>query len=311
MVPITSPTLTVSPSPLAMVSSTPSCSASTSKLILSVSSSTSGSPDFTSSPSCLSQRPTVASATDSPSSGTCISTATFHLFLSVIFLVPGASVARAGGARLRPLGCRLGLLQPPIDVLERRLDYLRVLLFVEARRALGRAGPGWLADVVDRHFAAGHLSEARFHERPGPHVLRLLLDPEDLTQVGVAFEHLPHPFFGEGVEQLYPGHSGVHCLLPVVAAHELGVDLARAQDEPLHGVGPAASLLVVQDRLEFALGEVREVGGGHWVPQEALRGHDYEGPLVGPEDCLAPQQVKVLGRRGQVGHPYVLVRREL
>ena len=45
MVPMTSPTVTVSPSALEMDSRTPSCSASTSKLILSVSSSTSASPD--------------------------------------------------------------------------------------------------------------------------------------------------------------------------------------------------------------------------------------------------------------------------
>jgi hypothetical protein len=78
MIPITPPTPTASPSPFVIDSRTPSCSASTSKLILSVSSSTSASPAFTASPSCLSHFPTAASATDSPSSGTCISAGMSH-----------------------------------------------------------------------------------------------------------------------------------------------------------------------------------------------------------------------------------------
>ena len=82
IVPMTSPTSTVSPSPLAMDSRTPFSSASTSKLILSVSSSTSGSPADTGSPSCFIHWPTVASVTDSPNSGTCISTDTCSPFLS-------------------------------------------------------------------------------------------------------------------------------------------------------------------------------------------------------------------------------------
>ena len=65
---------------------------------------------------------------------------------------PGASVALARGAALRPLRGRLGLLQVPFDALEGSPDYARVLLLVEARGALGRAGPGRLADVPNREL---------------------------------------------------------------------------------------------------------------------------------------------------------------
>ena len=67
-----SPTFTTSPSFTARRVSTPALSAGTSTVILSVSSSTSVSPAATASPSCLSQRDTVASTIDSPRGGTLI-----------------------------------------------------------------------------------------------------------------------------------------------------------------------------------------------------------------------------------------------
>ncbi len=69
------PTAMVSPSLATISASTPSEGAGTSTDTLSVSSSTSGSSAFTASPGFLSQRPTVASETDSPSVGTRISVA--------------------------------------------------------------------------------------------------------------------------------------------------------------------------------------------------------------------------------------------
>jgi len=67
-----SPTLTSSPSCRLMLASTPPCSAPTSRSIFSVSSSTTGSPTSTRSPSFFSHRATRASTTDSPSCGTTI-----------------------------------------------------------------------------------------------------------------------------------------------------------------------------------------------------------------------------------------------
>jgi len=65
-----SPIFTSSPSRWAMRSSTPALGAGTSTSILSVSSSTRGSPAATASPSFLSHRAIRASTTDSPTSGT-------------------------------------------------------------------------------------------------------------------------------------------------------------------------------------------------------------------------------------------------
>ena len=70
MTPSTSPIFTSSPSRRSIRASTPACGAPTSRSILSVSSSTSGSPADTRSPSFFSQRETRASTIDSPSSGT-------------------------------------------------------------------------------------------------------------------------------------------------------------------------------------------------------------------------------------------------
>src|SRR5690606_33507771 len=70
--PSPSSTPTTPPSAFSCFTSTPAFRAGTSTVILSVSSSTSVSPDATDSPSFLSQRLTVASTMDSPSGGTLI-----------------------------------------------------------------------------------------------------------------------------------------------------------------------------------------------------------------------------------------------
>ena len=69
------PTPTVAPSLAAIASITPADGAGTSRVTLSVSSSTSGSSTATTSPTFLNQRPMVASVTDSPRVGTLISVA--------------------------------------------------------------------------------------------------------------------------------------------------------------------------------------------------------------------------------------------
>ena len=67
--PITAPTLTVSPSATAILTSLPSNGEGISALTLSVTTSTSGSSRLTRSPSCFSHLSTVPSVTDSPSCG--------------------------------------------------------------------------------------------------------------------------------------------------------------------------------------------------------------------------------------------------
>ena len=73
------PTSTTAPSAAMISPSVPAAGAGTSRVTLSVSSSTTGSSAFTASPVDLIQRATVASATDSPSVGTLISIAIFQM----------------------------------------------------------------------------------------------------------------------------------------------------------------------------------------------------------------------------------------
>src|SRR5262249_19114398 len=68
--PSSAPGATVSPSLTRISESTPAAGAGTSNVVLSVSSSTSGSSTATGSPGCLNQRPMVASVIDSPKVGT-------------------------------------------------------------------------------------------------------------------------------------------------------------------------------------------------------------------------------------------------
>src|SRR3954466_688642 len=101
---------------------TPLSSAAASLFTFSVSSSTTGSPTATASPSPFSQRPTVASTTDSPKLGTRISVATLHL-------------SRRG------LGCR-----DRIET-EGRLHQAGLRLGVPFVRSLGGAGPPRPSDI--------------------------------------------------------------------------------------------------------------------------------------------------------------------
>ena len=92
------PTSTLSPSPTAILTITPSAGALTSNVTLSVSSSTIGSSAFTASPSFLSHCATVASATDSPSVGTTICVI-ISSFFQIIFspLIYALNIAQKQG----------------------------------------------------------------------------------------------------------------------------------------------------------------------------------------------------------------------
>src|SRR3712207_1253085 len=182
---------------------------------------------------------------------------------------------------------------------------------MELRRALRRARARRLADVDYGYLFACKFAQTRLDKRPGSHVLGLLLNPNNLLQVRISLEHLPHVFFWERVEQLYAPHGYTLGFRARITPDELRVELAGAEDQAANRPATLSSLLVVQDRLELALGEVLEARGRQRVPEETLGGHDDEGPLVVPQYRLAPQQVEVLGRRGQVGDPHVLVSREL
>src|SRR6266851_9082364 len=104
--PSTSPTATTSPSFLSTRCSTPLCSALTSTFTLSVSSSTSTSPCWTASPSCLSHFAITASTMDSPNAGTRISVDMFAYLSKRIDFYQGAPRGLRGEGKPRPYSVR-------------------------------------------------------------------------------------------------------------------------------------------------------------------------------------------------------------
>ena len=73
---------------------------------------------------------------------------------------------------------------------ERRAQDALLLDDVGAVVPLGGRGPARPADVLPAHLVGTVPADAALHVRPGAHVLRLLLDPEGLLQVGVDAEQL-------------------------------------------------------------------------------------------------------------------------
>ena len=144
--------------------------------------------------------------------------------------------------------------------------------------------------------------------RPGSHVARLLLDPEDLLEVRVAGDQLAHVLFGERVEELDPPDRHAVIALVDLVALEVVVDLPRAEDKAGHLLGVDARF--GQDGVEAGIAEMLDPVYRLGEAQERLRRHHHERPLLG-DHCLAAQEVEVLGRRRQVGHAHVALGREL
>src|SRR5258707_7647760 len=179
----TSPMATVSPSRLLMARSTPSAGATTSIFTFSVSSSTTGSPAETRSPSCLSHWPTVASTMDSPSAGTLIST-----------------------DMLPPAHCAL-CLPRPLAVAYCCLHNPRLLRGMRLRLALGRAGAFRPARVVQPYVPRQQRLESGCDKAPGSHVARLLLHPQHFAQLRETAQSLLESRRRERIQLLHP-HDG-------------------------------------------------------------------------------------------------------
>src|SRR5579885_2551405 len=171
LVPSTSPTATTSPACFIIFCSTPSCSAKTSRLILSVSSSTRASPWDTTSPSCFSQFPTTASTIDSPRAGTRISTAMF----------PASNFCNRRTQRALDQALLLGL--EKIGKAGRRTRGFRTRNDLEINP--------WLKQRF----------ETRIHILPRPHILRLLLHPYHLFHLRIPGQHALDGRCREGVER--------------------------------------------------------------------------------------------------------------
>src|SRR6185436_9663438 len=169
-----------SPSLRSIRFSTPPCGAETSRSILSVSSSTSGSPTATTSPSRRSHFATRASTMDSPTSGTTI--------LAGILLCLSARERPACLYYYALIPCPLSLVPGHARAIEGLADERLLIQRVARRRSLGRACTARPCDFT-KHTTARHLGKMRTNEIPRAHVLRLFLHPDNLVRVRVAVEH--------------------------------------------------------------------------------------------------------------------------
>src|SRR6266436_6908194 len=164
---ITSPATTVLPSGLTICASVPAAGAGTSRTTLSVSTSINTSSSSTRSPAFFFHCSSVASETDSDSCGTL--TSTIEIF---------------------PCSDRIGstVQHQALELGERRIDQRLLLLDVlrvvaDRRRSRGRA-PGVAKLVLIAHL----LQQVMLHVEPRTHVLRLVLAPDDVGQIGQALE---------------------------------------------------------------------------------------------------------------------------
>src|SRR5205807_1845893 len=162
----------------------------------------------------------------------------------------GASPARSTAARSgRTDSTGLALARGLLRVLRHRhgqvqrgADDPRLLLDVGDRIALARRCALGPPDVAEAQALGEHLQQARRHVRAGAHVARLLLDPDDLAQVGVAVDELEDLLLGERIEQLDTTDRHARVPLAVGVADDVVVDLARAEDD-------ARDLVLVDARL--------------------------------------------------------------
>src|SRR5256714_11689486 len=88
---------------------------------------------------------------------------------------------------------------------ERLADDPVLLAQVGGRVALARARPPGTADVAELHALGERLLEPVSARTPGPHVLRLLLCPDDLFQVRVRRDQLRGLADRERIQLLDPG----------------------------------------------------------------------------------------------------------
>src|SRR3954453_10998995 len=176
--------------------------------------------------------------------------------------------------------------------------------------ALARGGAQLAADVVVVDALGQDLVEPVIHVGAGSHVLRLLLNPDDLLQARVAGEQLDELLLRERVQQLYARDRDVPRGLPLFVADDVVVDLHAAQHEPCDLLALPRQRRVVEYQLEAAAGELLGSRDGRGVAQQRLRRHHYQRPLL-RDQRLASQHVEVLRRRGQVRHADVALGAQL
>src|SRR6266581_4127843 len=296
IVAMTSPALTVPPSPLMILASTPSAGAGSSRTTLSVSMSIRFSSRLTASPTFLCHASKVASATDSESCGTLIS-------MSMLFLLDFLASRRPAGALDR--ANQIVRHRP-----ERRVDQLLLLLVVQGsitHRGRGRGRPRGIGeDLVLAHVP----QEVALDPVPRPLVRRFLLAPEDLSGVAVKVDLLLELVLRKGIE-LGDAHDGrVLDRARLASLAQIEEHLAAAENHAFDVLRLDVRVPLGVDRLELALGEFLQRRNRFLVAKQALGAEDDERLAVGP-DHLAAQEKKHLHRGRGNAHLDVVVGTEL
>src|SRR3954452_9522236 len=78
-----------------------------------------------------------------------------------------------------------------------REDDALLLLRVRDRVALAGTGAGWASDIAKLDALGEQFRHPALRDRPGAHVSRLLLAPDDLLEVRIARDQLVELFLGE------------------------------------------------------------------------------------------------------------------
>src|SRR3954468_6675591 len=144
---------------------------------------------------------------------------------------------------------------PQETALSQRFADDPVLLAQVCRRvALARARPPGAADVAEPDAWRQVLLEAVPNRAPRPHVLRLLLGPDDLRKARIRRDEGGLLLDRERIQLLDPCDRDVFGGLAQLVPGEVVVDLAGAEDEPPHLL--LVDGRVVEDRLKAAFGEV-------------------------------------------------------
>src|SRR5438309_3162703 len=301
MVAMISPALTVPPPALMIFARTPSAGAGSSRTTLSVSMSIRFSSRLTGSPTFLCHASSVASATDSESSGTFTS---MSMPLSSRYFRIQLRLAR------RPAGALDRADEIVRHRLERSVDQLLLLLVVQgsiAYRGRGRGRPRGIGeDLILAHVP----QEVALDPVPRPLIRGFLLAPEDLPGVPVEIDLLLELVVRKGIE-LGDAHDRDVLDSPLLArGHQIEKHLAGAQDHALDVFRLDVRGPLGVDRLELALGELRERRHRLLVPQQALGAEDHE-RLAIRADHLPAQEEKHLHRGRRHAHLDVVVGAQL
>src|SRR5215813_7020978 len=278
--PSTAPTSTVLPASTRISLSVPAAGANTSSVTLSVSSSSSGSSTFIGSPTLFIHFATVASVTDSPRAGT------------TMFADMTTSIAERWdcGAPARSM----------LSEIQGLVDKECLLAVVAPQQAGCRRCRGGTADVEQAPLLVLDGGKDGFdlgaHERPGAHVARLFLAPEDLglrPRAQLGGQRLGR----EREELLQSQEADVLDAAPLALLEQVVIDLAGAEDDALDLAVVAQRDVVVQHAVEGgARPHVRKLRDAQLVPQKGLRRHDDQG-LAEVAMQLPSQRMEEVQRR--------------